>query len=85
MFGSDYTRENSILVRWNERMLIMHSYADVIQMKRANVHTCDKQVLWESAGAFFPGDNSLVSRGKSHSSRVRRLVVRCLLFNPKKR
>ena len=30
----------------------------------------------------FPGDNSLVSRGKSHSSRGRGLVVRCLLFNP---
>ena len=32
-------------------------------------------------GRFFPGDSSLVSRGKSHSSRVRGLVVRCLLFN----
>ena len=31
---------------------------------------------------FFPGDNSLVSRGKSPSSRVPGLVVRCLLFNP---
>ena len=28
---------------------------------------------------FFP-DNSLVSRGKSHSSRASGLVVRCLLF-----
>ena len=45
-FGSDYKRENqvsqtaddiSILVRWNERVVIMHSYADVIEMKRANV------------------------------------------------
>ena len=45
-------------------------------------YTCDKQVLWESAGAFFPRDNSLISRGKSHVSRVRGLVVRCLLFNP---
>ena len=27
----------SILVRWNERVVIMHSYADVIEMKRANV------------------------------------------------
>ena len=32
--------------------------------------------------ALFSGDNSLVSRGKSHSSRARGLVVRCLLFNP---
>ena len=47
-----------------------------------HIYTCDKQVLWESVGAFFPGDNSLVSSGKSHSSRVRGLVVRCLLFNP---
>ena len=30
-------------------------------------YTCDKQVLWESAGAFFPLDNSLVSERKSHS------------------
>ena len=45
-------------------------------------YTCDKQVLWESAGAFFPRDNSLISRGNSHVSRVRGLVVRCLLFNP---
>ena len=44
-------------------------------------YTCDKQVLWESAGAFFPRDNSLISRGNSHVSRVRGLMVRCLLFN----
>ena len=44
-------------------------------------YTCDKQVLWESAGAFFPRDNSLVSARKSHNSGVRGLVVRCLLFN----
>ena len=31
---------------------------------------------------FFPRDNSLVSAGKSHSSGVRGLVLRCLLFNP---
>ena len=46
LFGSDYKRGNSIsqaaddisiLVRWNERVGIMHSYADVIEMKRANV------------------------------------------------
>ena len=43
---------------------------------------CDKQVLWESAGAFLPRDNSLVSACKSHSSGVRGLVVRCLPFNP---
>ena len=47
-----------------------------------NNYTCDKQVLWESAGVFFPRDNSLISRGNSHVSRVRDLVVRCLLFNP---
>ena len=39
-------------------------------------------MLWQSAGAFFPRDNSLVSARKSHSSGVRGLVVRCLLFNP---
>ena len=39
-------------------------------------------MLWESAGAFFSRDNSLISRGNSHVSRVRGLVVRCLLFNP---
>ena len=33
-------------------------------------------------GCFFPQENSLISRGKSHISRVRGLVVRCLLFNP---
>ena len=32
--AADY---NSTLVRWNERVIIMHSYADVIEMKRANV------------------------------------------------
>ena len=46
LFGSDYKREEqisqavhdiSILVRWNERVVIIHSYADVIEMKRANV------------------------------------------------
>ena len=31
---------------------------------------------------FFPRDNSLISRGNSHVSRVRGLVVRCLLFSP---
>ena len=31
---------------------------------------------------FFPRDNSLISRGNSHVSRVRGLVVRCLPFNP---
>ena len=31
---------------------------------------------------FFPRDNSLISRGNSHVSRVRGIVVRCLLFNP---
>ena len=45
-------------------------------------YTCDKQVLWECAGAFFPRDNSLVSARKSHSSGVRGLAVRFLLFNP---
>ena len=39
-------------------------------------------MLWESAGAFFPRDNSLVLARKWHSSGVRGLVVRCLLFNP---
>ena len=33
-------------------------------------------------GCFFLRDNSFISRGKSHISRVRGLVVRCLLFNP---
>ena len=41
-------------------------------------YTCDKQVLWESAGAFFPRDNSLVSARKSHS-----LGVRGLSFQPR--
>ena len=45
-------------------------------------YTCDKQVLWESAGAFFPRDNSLVSDRKSHNSDFFGLAVRCLLFNP---
>ena len=45
-------------------------------------YTCDKQVLWESAGAFFPRDNSLVSDRKSHNSDSFGLAVRCLLFNP---
>ena len=47
LFGSDCKRENqisqavddiSILVRWNERVVIMHSYADVIEMKRLSVN-----------------------------------------------
>ena len=41
---------------------------NIIERKRVHCHyTCDKQVLWESAGAFFPRDNSLVSDRKSHS------------------
>ena len=32
--------DNAILVRWNERVVIIHSYADVIEMKRANVRNC---------------------------------------------
>ena len=49
LFGSDCKRENqisqaaddiSILVRWNERVVVMHSYADVIEMKRGNVRNC---------------------------------------------
>ena len=49
---------------------------------RASCYTCDKQVLWESAGAFFFRATTLISRGNSHVSRVRGLVVRCLPFNP---
>ena len=45
-------------------------------------YTCDKQVLWESACAFLFRATTLVSARKSHSSGVRGLVVRCLLFNP---
>ena len=41
--------------------------------KKSLDYTCDN---------FFPGDNFLVSARKSHSSGVRSLVVRCLLFNP---
>ena len=44
-------------------------------------YICDKQVLWESAGAFFPRDNSF-QPASSHSSGVLGLVVRYLLFNP---
>ena len=33
-------------------------------------------------GCFFPGDNSLVSPRKSHSSGKCALVARCLPFNP---
>ena len=44
-------------------------------------YSFDKQVLWESAGAFFRA-TTLVSARKSHSSGVRGLVVRCLPFNP---
>ena len=39
-------------------------------------------MLWESAGAFFPRDNSLVSDRKSHNLDFFGLAVRCLLFNP---
>ena len=38
-------------------------------------------MLWASAGAFFSA-RQLVSARNSHSSGVRGLVVRCLLFNP---
>ena len=34
---SQATDENSFLERWNERVVIMYSDADVIEMKRANV------------------------------------------------
>ena len=46
LFGSEYKREiwisqaaddNSFLVRWNERVVIRHSYAEFIEMKRVNV------------------------------------------------
>ena len=45
-FGSEYNCEiqisqaadnNSFLVRWNERVVIMHSYAEIIEVKRATV------------------------------------------------
>ena len=52
------------------------------QAQQTHFYTCDKQVLWESAGAFFFRATTLISRGNSHVSRVRGLVVRCLLFNP---
>ena len=47
LFGSEYKREikilqaadnNSFLVRWNERVVIMHSYAEFIEMKRTSVN-----------------------------------------------
>ena len=47
LFGSEYKREiqisqaannNSIPVRWNERVIIMHSYANVIEMKQMSVN-----------------------------------------------
>ena len=47
------------------RFVMFHSFLPPFSI-------CDKQVLWESAGAFFPRD---ISRGKSHISRVRGLVV----------
>ena len=46
LFGSEYRREmkisqaadnSSFLVRWNERVVIMHSYVEFIEMKRADV------------------------------------------------
>ena len=46
LFGSEYKREiqisqaannNSIPVRWNERVVVIHSYADVIEMERMSV------------------------------------------------
>ena len=46
LFGSECKREfqisqgddnNSFLVRWNERVVIMHSYAEFVEVKRANV------------------------------------------------
>ena len=59
---------------------IVRSLHKRLQNKKVH-YTCDKQVLWESAGAFFSA-RQLVSSRKSHSSGVRGLVVRCLLFNP---
>ena len=32
-------------------------------------YTCDKQVLWESAGTFFPRDNSHYTRQVAHFTR----------------
>ena len=55
---------------------------ETLDVVEYNFYTCDKQVLWESANFFFPGDNSLISDRKSHNSDFFGLVVRCLLFNP---
>ena len=46
--------DNSILVRWNERVVIIHSYADVIEMKRANVRNCAfvAPSYWDEANEF---------------------------------
>ena len=33
-------------------------------------YTCDKQVLWESAGAFFPRDNSFHAASRTFHASV---------------
>ena len=39
-------------------------------------YTCDKQVLWESAGAFFPRDNShFEKRNKTSDCNSRALLL----------
>ena len=35
IFKSQAADDNSFLVRWNERVVIMHSYVEFIEMKRA--------------------------------------------------
>ena len=50
--------------------------------KKENVSARSRRAMAVAPMFFFPRDNSLISRGNSHVSRVRGLVVRCLLFNP---
>ena len=54
----------------------------VIPRSRSFLHLRQASVMGKCGCLFFPRDNSLISRGNSHVSRVRCLVVSCLLFNP---
>ena len=74
------------------RFLKKNDYSsDFLQDKRTNISISSSMLILTLAISkcygkvrvlFFPRDNSLISRGNSHVSRVRGLVVRCLLFNP---
>ena len=63
LFRSEYKRRilisraadsNSFLVRWNEGVVIMHSYSEFIEMNLANVRDYGfvRRIHWDEANAY---------------------------------